>query len=131
MYQRSEHSLSDAQKDLLRRLRSDGIAITTVEDLMGDRSLFEELGNAVRTRQAQIKSMLNKVRKQVDEPGFKTYLFELLDTRPVLDAKSVFVRFSLQPAVLSLINGYFSFYTRLRCFNVWQNFPSKSAPRNS
>jgi Phytanoyl-CoA dioxygenase (PhyH) len=123
-------SLKDVQRDVLDSLRCNGIAITTVEDL-GVQDAFNELDKAVWTLEATLSNTINQAREQVDAPGFKTYLLELLGPRPVLDPKDIFVRFGLQPVILSLVNSYFGMYVRLRSFNVWHNFPSGSPPRNS
>jgi hypothetical protein len=61
----------------------------------------------------------------------KSYLVELLGTRPPLDPNSIFVRFALQPAVLSLANAYLGMYSRLSFFNVWHNLPTRKGPTNA
>ena len=38
---------------------------------------------------------------------------------------------TLQPDILQIANAYFGMYTRLRVYNVWRNFVSVAAPRNS
>jgi Phytanoyl-CoA dioxygenase (PhyH) len=128
---RYKEHLNDRQKLLLHELKSHGIAITTAGDLMGDTSLFKELETSVRILEAELSSKIEEARKQADGSGFKTYLIELLGLRPVLDPNAIFVRFGLQPVILGLVNQYFGMYTRLRHFNVWHTFPSKTAPRNS
>src|SRR5215218_7091532 len=35
------------------------------------------------------------------------------------------------PAILDVVNSYFAMYTRLRQFNFWRNFATKTPPRNS
>jgi len=124
-------SLNDVQKRILRDLKRDGIAITTVDKLMRDTSLFKELQTAVWDLEKELSSRINESRLQSKAPGFKTYLVELLGKRPPLDINAIFVRFPLQSVVLTLANSYFGMYTRLRHFNVWHNFHSKTAPRNS
>ncbi len=128
---RYQEPLNDLQRLLLRDLKRDGIAITTVADLMGGSFLFEELETAVWNLEAGLSSKINEAHKQADGPGIKTYFIELLGIRPVLDPNTIFVRFGLQPVILGLVNQYFGMYTRLRHFNVWHTFPSKTAPRNS
>jgi Phytanoyl-CoA dioxygenase (PhyH) len=131
-YKLDSTSLNDTQKLVLRCLRRDGIAITTVKDLMLEASLFEQLENAVWTlERTTLSGDLLRARERVDTPGFKTYLIELLGPCPVLDPNDIFVRVAVQPAVLNLVNTYFGMYTRLRAFNIWHNFPSKKEPRNS
>jgi hypothetical protein len=125
-------SLSDTQRLLLRDLRRDGIALTTVQELISEASLFEQLEATVRTlERTTLSADLLRAREGVDTPGFKTYLIELLGPRPILDPNDIFVRFAVQPSVLNLANRYFGMYTRLRAFTIWHSFPSKEEARNS
>lgn len=131
-YQLDRTSLNDTQRLLLRDLRRDGIALTTVKELMREVSLFEQLETAVWTlERTTLSGDVHRAREGAETPGFKTYLIELLGPCPVLDPNDIFVRFALQQAVLNLVNGYFGMYTRLRAFNIWHNFASKKDPRNS
>jgi Phytanoyl-CoA dioxygenase (PhyH) len=131
-YKLNKTQLNDAQRSLLCDLRRDGIALTTVKELMRESSLFEQLESAVWSlERTTLSGDLPQARDLADTPGFKTYLVELLGPNPVLDPSDIFVRFALQPAVLNLVNSYFGMYTRLRAFNVWHNFASTKTPRNS
>jgi len=129
-YHLFEPSLKDVQRDVVDSLRCNGIAITTVEDL-GVQYAFKELDKAVWTLEATLSNTINQAREQIDTPGFKMYLLELLGPRPVLDPKDIFVLFGLHPVILGVVNSYFGMYVRLRSFNVWHNFPSSSPPRNA
>ena len=131
-YQFDKTSLNDTQRVLLQSLWRDGIALTTVKELIGEVPLFEQLENAVSTlERTTLSGDLLRARERVDTPGFKSYLIELLGPSPVLDPNAIYVRFAVQPAVLNIANTYFGMYTRLRAFNVWHNFPSTKEPRNS
>ncbi len=131
-YKLDRTHLNDTQRLLLRDLRRDGIAVTTVKELMRDSLLFDQLESAVwALEKTGLSEDLPWARERADTPGFKTYLVELLGSNPVLDPNNIFVRFALQPTVLNLVNGYFGMYTRLRAFNVWHNFASQKDPKNS
>jgi hypothetical protein len=128
-YHLSQHPLTDLQRFLLDSLRHHGIAITTVEEL-GAQEGFEELEKAVCALETGLSGTINQIREQADPTAFKTDLVELLGPRPILDPKDIFVRFGLQPTILNLVNSYFGMYVRLKAFNVWHNFPTKSMPRD-
>src|SRR6476646_2736018 len=100
-YKLDRTHLNDTKRLLLRDLRRDGIALTTVKELMTESSLFEHLENAVWSlEKTTLAEVLPQARERADAPGFKTYLVELLGPNPVLDPNDIFVRFALQPAVL-------------------------------
>jgi len=116
---------------LLSDLRSKGIAMTTVDQLVGDTPLFGELDTAVQQLEQALAGELEHTRLDATRPGFKTYQVELLGPHPMLDPSSIFVRFALHTDILRLVNSYFRMHTRLQFFNVWHTMPSKTAPRNS
>jgi hypothetical protein len=123
-------ALDDVQRELLDQLWGRGIAITTVERL-GLQAAFAELEDWVRCYDAAMAPALARRREHAENPGFKTYLVEMLGPRPVLNPRSISVRFSLQAAVLNVVNSYFGMYTRLLQFNLWRNFATAAPPRNS
>jgi hypothetical protein len=113
-------------------LQRNGIAITSVGELLGNSRLFEDLDMAVQALEASLADEINEAREHVNMPGRnKRYVVELLGHRPTLDPDDIFARFALQPEVLSLVNRYFGMWTKLWYYNVWHNIPTHEAPRES
>src|SRR5690242_13634112 len=110
-YQLHRPVLNDTQKFVLRNLKRDGIAITSVTELLGRTNSFEQLEEAVRElEKTTFSEDIQRARQTADTSGFKTYLIELLGPCPVLDPNDIFVRFALQAEVLNLANTYFGMY---------------------
>lgn len=116
---------------IVTELKRDGIAITTVGEALGDTRLFEELAESVNMLNHAHANEIAQAREEKTFTNFKSYLIELLGRTPTLNPSDIFVRFAVQPEVLSIVNSYFGMYTRLRFFNVWRNFASEAGPRNS
>jgi hypothetical protein len=134
-YQRVRKPLSAVQSRLVADLKRDGIAITSVKELMGDTSLFEELAAATWKCHASLADEISKARGHgTDMPSpdhVKPYLFMLLGLQPVLDPNDIFARFVLRPEVLSIVNSYFGVLAKLRQCNVWYNFRAQIEPKGS
>jgi hypothetical protein len=130
-YQLDGQPVTANQRETLRDLKRDGIAITTIEKLTGTTRLMDQLEAAVWKLERELSGDIARGRRQADATEFKAYIIDLLGARPVLDPNDIFVRVALQPMVLGLANSYFGMYTCLRFFNVWHTLPTSSAPRNS
>jgi hypothetical protein len=133
-YQLSSKFLPDEASRVLADLNRNGIAITSVEKLLGVNSCFNELTASVDTLEDDLASHLETVRGTADDTdavGRKTFLVELLGTHPVLDLNNVYPRFALQKPLLQIANTYFGMYTRLRYYNVWHTFATQAQARES
>lgn len=127
----ADKSCSGVQQAIIRDLKCNGIAIMPVEKLFGNTGLFEELDASVKRLENALTQRIGDAREKKDAAGFKSYVVELLGSRPLLNPNDMFVRFALEPVVLGIVNRYLGMYARLRFFNVWHNFASDSEPRNS
>ncbi len=123
--------LSETHRHLLADLRRDGIVMTTAKQLFGESPLLYELARAVQDLEVYYADEIAGRRRDTEAPGVKRYQVDLLGSCPVLNPKTIFVRFALQPAVLDLANRYMGMYTRLSFFNVWHNLPTQGEPRNA
>jgi hypothetical protein len=131
-YKWKQAPLEAFHEPLLRALKRDGIVITSINELMGDMTLYDELARAVWQHERALAAELSQARANTDRPDHvKSYLIKLLGSRPTLDPSSVYARLALHPRVLGIANGYFGMLTRLRHYNVWHNFPTQAAPRES
>lgn len=133
-YRRDRPEIADPERRIAQQLRRDGIASTTVAELMGSTDLFEELQKTVCSEEERRRDEVLRVRREANEKkaiGQKTFLLELLGHSPVFDPASVFARFALQRPFLRIAGAYFGMYTVLRYYNVWHNFPFHGEARES
>ena len=128
-------SFSGDAARVVRDLREDGIAVTSVRALLGANDAFEELNSATRKLELENARRLAEARRLAQAPSGdgaeKHFTYELLGARPVLEPESVFVRFALQPRVLDIANAHYGMYTRLRQWNVWHTFATQAPARSS
>jgi len=118
---------------VLNEFNRNGVAITSVEKLLGDTSGFDELCEAVEELENDWAGQIAAERADANrhDKNYKTFLFELLGTHPRLDPESVYARFALQQPILQIANAYFGMYTRLRYYNVWHTLTTKTEARES
>ena len=102
---------------LLGQLRRDGVLVTDVEAVFGDRALFEEAA-------AKARQLYEQPRERGEaEPGSKATFLTKLATRSY-DADDPFVRLALHPRVLTLANGYLGMRSTLRAVDLWLTEPT-------
>jgi Phytanoyl-CoA dioxygenase (PhyH) len=131
-YQHRKEPMAATPERLLNQLIRDGIVITSVAELLGDTSLYDELEASLRKREADLADRIDSARKNIDIQGkVKSYLIPLLGSRPLLNPDDIFVRFALQRQLLGIVNGYFGMFAKLHYYNVWHNFATTNEPRES
>lgn len=126
--------LAPEEQRVLNELNDRGIAISSVEALFDKEDLFSELAETVSGLLADREAELDELRSFADDTtqiGTKTFNVELLGGKPVFELTSVFARFALQQALLNIANAYFGMRVKLRYYNVWYNFATRSAARES
>ncbi len=118
---------------ILRDLNRDGIATTTAAALFGADPGYAELEAAVHAIEREQAGELEARRKAANQTGseHKSFIYELLGPRPMLDTNTPYARFALNDRILQIANAYFGMYTRLREYNVWHTFVSSAGARQS
>lgn len=118
---------------VLADMNRDGIAITSVEALLGDDPLYAELQASVAAIAAERAEEIEAARANANDPaiGKKTFLLEYLGRTPALDPSSAYARLALHTPLLDLANAYLGMYSRLRYYNVWHTFASTGKARES
>lgn len=122
------------ERDILHSLDSNGIAITSVSELFGDTSQFEELDSEVSRILTSRKDEIDDLRSMANDEttiGKKTFNLEILGSEVTFDANTIFARLALNNSLLNIADGYFRMTTKLRYYNVWQTFASDGAARES
>lgn len=124
--------LNPVQKKVLDDLNKNGIAITHVDDLLSNLTIFKELEAFVNDVETNKKSEIEDARKQADEVSQKKdFIYQLLGDKPTLNPDDINVKFALHNEILEIVNGYFGCLTKLRFYNIWHTFISHSGPRRS
>ena len=121
--------------NVLNTLNRHGVAVTSVEKLLGSLSLFDELRGAVDTRERDMAPAIERARAAAAAPQTgeikKEFIYPLLGERPTLDVSDIHLRFALETPLLAIANGYFGMYTRLRYYNVWHTFTTQGEAHSS
>jgi hypothetical protein len=117
----------------LDTLNSDGIAFTSIEELLEDASEYHALNSATNVLLENRKDEIDNLKRRVNDPaiGSKTFNLEMLGSELTFDAESIFARFALNNRLLNIANGYFQMYAKLRYYNVWKTFASQGEARES
>jgi hypothetical protein len=126
--------LSPEEQRVLDELNERGIAMSSVAALFGDDDLFSEMNGTVSGLLEARRDELGELRARADnveQIGNKTFNVELLGGKPIFELTSVFARFALQQTLLNIANAYFGMRVKLRYYNVWYNFATRSEARES
>jgi hypothetical protein len=133
-YQFSRDSISGEAARVLRELNRNGVAVSSAKALFEEASCYNELCESVDSLGKSSAGQLESARRAANEPGpaeHKSFIFPLLGDYPLFDPDGVFARFALQKPILQIANAYLGMYTRLRYYNVWHTFASRSDARQS
>jgi hypothetical protein len=114
----SPDEIGDAPiRDLVEQLGREGVLITDVDAVFGDRGLFERAAERAR-------HLYEQPREQKDaNAGSKATYLTKLATRSYA-ADDPFVRLGLHPNVLALANGYLRLRSTLRALDLWLTEPT-------
>jgi hypothetical protein len=132
-YRGARPPLSAEAARILAELNRNGIALTSVAQLLGENDCFRAMESAVvqleQSQSAHIEAEREAAQRY--DTKRKTFLVSLLGDRPTLDPTSAFVRFPLQQPILAIVNEYFGMYTCLRFYNVWHTLRTHGEARES
>jgi len=130
---KSKNQLIDVEKSIIERLNSDGIAVTSIQELFGEDSEFQALETATKVLLENRKQEIDNLKTMASDPavGDKTFNLEMLGSELTFDPENIFARFALHHRLLNIANAYFQMYARLRYYNVWKTFASQGSARES
>ncbi|MBI2374202.1 MAG: CDP-glycerol glycerophosphotransferase family protein [Deltaproteobacteria bacterium] len=114
-------------------LRRDGVALSTLDELLGPGS-FDALAARVSRTEESRAPMIAAARDRAGELGSddeKTYALELLGRHPEFDPSSEFGRIATHPTIQQIADHYFGLPARLRYLNVWHTLASEREARDS
>jgi hypothetical protein len=105
-------------RPIVDRLKRDGVVITDVDAVFGDRALYERA-------KARAEELYNAPRAEGDaaEGSKATFLTKLIEPRFEFD--DPFLQLALHPNALAVANGYLELYSRLRAVDLWLTKPTE------
>jgi hypothetical protein len=133
-YQRHEKGLNGEAARILAALNRDGIATSSVDALLGSGSPYSGLLAAAKEIELSRGKEIETARAHASDEaaiGKKTFMLEYLGRKPVLEPESVYARLAVKTPLLQIANAYLGMYTRLRYYNIWHTFATRSKPRES
>lgn len=105
--------LSPLQRSIVERLRADGIAVTSLEELAPGK--LAEL-------QAYAATL-----SPIEKGGKKDFILEYWDAEPTLSLRNPFVEFSLSSTVLDTVNAYMGMWSKFYYFMLGKTLPMGAA----
>lgn len=121
-YRKRPIALRPAAAQLAHELGAAGVALTTVDNLVGDSTTFQRLV-------AYAAALRATGAAQPD--ASKPYLTELLGTAPELEPSNPLLQFALNPQVRGVAEKYASMRLKLQDINVWVNTPTSGQAQQS
>lgn len=133
LFRLSHPALQGEAARVLAGLNRDGVAVTSVGRLLADDAFYRELVSDVGRMQKKVGGEAAAARGPGGEAGDnrKPFVHFYMGECPELQPDSAFARFALQEPVLQIANAYFGMFTRLSYYNVWHNFATQAAARES
>ena len=141
--------LTPAQEGLVRDLRTNGIAVTTVEDLGLDggdwtrlRQEIDRFGRATAELLANVspstveslnygalRHNIDRFRRFYGDPDNAQnddYIIKMNPENSVLSADDPLIKIGLGPAILNIVNSYFGLWSKMPYVDAWHAIPIPS-----
>jgi hypothetical protein len=129
-YLRQPVSQTPLQRRLVADLRRDGVARTSVVELLGSDALFEEVAADVADAEARDADLIEAVRRSsASSHNEKDFIHPVLGAEPLLDTTSSYARLAL--ALRPVADAYYRMTTQIRYYNVWRAFRAEGEPHAS
>lgn len=121
-YRRSPAELGSTAEHVADALRSSGVAMATIGEVVSDRQLIDDLfGESAALRAAPLPA---------PDP-LKPFLYEMLGTQPRISPADAVVRFALDPQIRGIAERYSGLRLHVQDINIWLNVPSSGGPQQS
>jgi Phytanoyl-CoA dioxygenase (PhyH) len=130
----SGNKLNKEEAQILQNLNSDGLAISSVESLFPNDDIFQQLEKKTSNLLDNWDDRLDLLKKSANDEssvGKKTYSIELLGSKVEFDFQNAFTKLALHETLLNIANAYLGMYAKLRYYNLWFTFPTKTSARES
>ena len=116
-------TLDPVQQRISSDLRADGIAHTTLKELVPEAPYLL----------AQMQERVRTLRVHAVQNRKKHFLLNLFEVAPELDMADPFFQYMLSPRVVDSVNAYLGMWSKFYCtiLNITQPIPPGEAPRQS
>ncbi len=127
----SKDPINDEVARVVRELREEGIATTSVEELGLDDAVIQQVYRECEQMASDPDALEFGGVKETDRLK-KDYAFQFLGTHNIqVTEVGVLTQVALDPKILAIANHYLGCYARLNSYNVLLNVPTDSEPKHS
>lgn len=136
-YRRRPPVLGEEARRVLADVDRDGLAVSNLADITGDRTLLERLQEEAYSLEGKRAEELEGRRQRIAAgniggPKDKEFVMELLDSRrPVIQPGGLLAQTALNEQLRGVADGYYGLRTRVSDINFWRNLPTPLPPRSS
>ncbi len=134
LYRQNTNYLSREEESIVSKIKENGIAISHVKDI-GLEGFYLLLKNDAEKRlsdshvEEQVRSrsdflLGNKIKSK------DYFLIDLIRQESVLDAQNPFIKFSLSPPILNIVNSYLKLFSKFRGSDLKATIPMPEGARN-
>lgn len=127
--------LSDEAARVVADLVRDGAALSTLDALTGDPTVFQQLkaeATALEQAKADVLREREKQLADIDDLGSgydKLFVVAMLDEScPTVDPDGILARVALHPRIKAIADHYYGMRTRVSDINIWRNLPTGKEP---
>ncbi len=126
-FRRAPPELSTLERALVQKLRTDGIAIVQVNELL-PADVFQDLRRYAleRWQDPEVRQRHSERGAAYDGEKLKTkdfFLVNLWDGEHVLDLGNPFLKFSLSEPILKVVNSYMGMWSKFRAWHLQATVP--------
>lgn len=112
MFNSHKPTLNATQNRILNSLKVDGIAITSLDDLFPGENMLSKL-----------QSYASSLKPETAEQGKKLFLQKYWDKHPIFDLSNPFLKLTLTPTIMNVVNSYMGMWTKLKYYDLALTIP--------
>lgn len=112
LFEKNKPVLNPVQQQIVDTLKTDGIAVTSLDELAPGENLLQVF-----------QEYEQKLAPQAYSRSKKKFLNEYWDINPELDLNNPFVEFSLRKSVVDIANSYMGMWTKFRSYALNKTLP--------
>ncbi len=112
LFKKQNPTLSPTQQRILKDLKRDGIALTTLDELFPGQNQL-----------AKLKAFAQSLNPEDAEQGKKSFLKKYWDKHPMFDLSNPFLSLTLMPTILDVVNSYMGMWTKLKYYDLALTIP--------
>jgi hypothetical protein len=132
-FKRKPSMLNGEGQRVLGDVNKQGCAQTTLDELTGDPSIFQELtAYAYDLEKEHTAAAEAKQKKEKKDVFDKSFVVTMLDPdRPQIDPNGFLAKLALNPQIKGIADSYYGMSTRITDINIWRNLVTGDGPQQS